>query len=70
MLPEVQFIKRVRASLDIDVRIDRPIRCATWIVEIGKRCAVRTKPLARQTLRVPVGRSSFFDRFAFAMQKE
>jgi hypothetical protein len=29
---------------------------------IGKRCAVRTKPLARQRLRVLVGRGVLFDR--------
>src|SRR5665213_2940316 len=28
---------------------------------VGKHCAVRTKPLARQTLRVRVGRGSLFD---------
>jgi hypothetical protein len=36
----------------------------------GKRYAVRTKPLAWQTLRVLVGRGSLFDPFAFTMQKE
>jgi hypothetical protein len=32
--------------------------------------AVRTKPLARQMLRVRVGRSSRFDPFVFTIQME
>jgi hypothetical protein len=39
-------------------------------LRVRKHYGVRTKPLARQTLRVRVSRASLFSPFAFTMQME
>ena len=46
-------------------------RMGGLVGEVTDGCAVRTKPLTRQTLRVRVGRGFLFDRaFASTVRKE